>query len=107
MATQFESGIAQKLCEMQEHAIIELIELTGFSVHTFNLKNIIGARYAIEAIKEKGYIISQIETDSALYVSYILQRHGETIAQRDVSIKIKVSKEAEDKGEKGNGRTLS
>ena len=100
LISQFESKIVQKLCKMQEQAIIELIGLTGFNVHAFNLKQIEGARHAIEAIKEKGYIISQIETDSALEVLYILQRHGKIIAQRDVSVKIKISNKAEDNGEK-------
>lgn len=95
MTTQFENGVVLKLYEMQEQAIIELIELTGFNIKAYNLKGVIGAHHAIEAIKEKGYLISQIETDNVLEISYILQRHGKIIAQRDVSIKIKLDKKVE------------
>jgi hypothetical protein len=96
MTRQFESRIMQKLCEMQEQAIIELIALTGFNISTLKFKEVVGVLSAIDAIKEKGYVISQIETDSALESSYILQRHGEIIAQRDVSVKIKVDNNLEE-----------
>lgn len=61
MIPQFENRVAQKLCEMQEQAIIELIELTGFNVPMYNLKQDRGARCAIDTIKVWEYIISQIE----------------------------------------------
>jgi hypothetical protein len=96
MTTQFESEILQKLCEMQEQAIIELIALTGFDISTLNFKKVVGVLSALDAIKLTGYTISKIETDSALECSYILQRHGEYIAQRDVSVKIKVDNKAEE-----------
>jgi hypothetical protein len=94
MTRQFESGIMQKLCEMQEQAIIELIALTGFSVNALNFKKVIGVLSALDAIKLTGYTIGKIETDSALECSYILQQEGVFIAQRDVSVKIKVDNKA-------------
>jgi hypothetical protein len=97
MTTQFETRIMQKLCELQEQAIKELIALIGFNISAINFKEVEGVLFALEAIKLTGYAISQIETDSALECSYILQRHGKIIAQRDVSVKIKVDNKAEEK----------
>lgn len=84
-------------CKLEEQAVIELIELTGVDVRTFNIKNMEGARYAIGAIQQKGYNISRIEVGGSLGVTYILQRYGESIAQRDVLVTLKIGANVADK----------
>jgi hypothetical protein len=86
--------VISKMCEMEEQAIIELIGLTGFNIHAFNLKGKGGAmRRAITRIKEEGYTITEIGSDNALETSYILERYGKIIARRNISVTLKVEKE--------------
>lgn len=96
MITQFANRCAEKMAKMEEEAIIELIYLTGFNTHAFNLKWLEGARYAIKRIKEEGYNIISIETGDISKITYILQRYGKTIARRDVCMKIEIVDEAKE-----------
>lgn len=99
MITQFANRCAEKMAKMEEEAIIELINLSGFNTHAFNLKELEGARCVIGRIKEEGYNIISIETGDLSKITYILQRYGKTIARRDVCMKIGIGDETKE-GEK-------
>lgn len=96
--SEFENRILQRVCEMQEQAITELILCTGYNVHTFDLKGKVGATRAIKWIKEEGYVITEVTSHFPLVTSYILERDGKVIASRDVLLNIKVE-ETEVEGE--------
>jgi hypothetical protein len=80
--------LALKMGEMQNQAVLELIELTGVSSLLNETKTVSRAREVLQKLQEKGYNISELPSGNALKTTYVLEYDGKIIACRDVCINV-------------------
>lgn len=78
---------ANTLVKMCQQAVNELIQLTNIK-YSYEIKTVGGAHRLLDDMWDAGFIIYELQTDSAFKKTYVLQLNGKIIAQRDVCLEI-------------------